>query len=93
MITIPITPYSDTDSEVLLNEQQAQLDALAYPATMKRYNWPAFVVFPIPDDLVATFDAATAANKRIMIGIAKTVMSSTIATDYNTAYHAIYDAL
>jgi hypothetical protein len=93
MIDFPLTPYSDTESEALVNEYQDQLDALSYAATAKRYDIPAYVVFPIPDDLVAAFDAANAAKKLVMIDIAKQVMSNNTATDFNTAYHAIYDPL
>lgn len=93
MINYSFTLYDDADSEALLNEQQDALDAIPYAATMVRLDVQAFAVAPIPDDLEAAFLAANYAKKLAMINIAQQVVSSNTTTDFNTAYHAIYDPL
>jgi hypothetical protein len=93
VINYPFTLYNDAGSETLLNAQQAALDAIPYSATMVRLDVQAFAVAPVPDDLAAAFSAANYAKKLVMINIAHDVMSSNTTSDYNTAYHAIYDPL
>lgn len=93
MITLPLTGYDDAGSEAIVNEYQDSLDALAYPATAVRYQWPVYVTFVLPDDLVAAFNAANATKKQVMIGLAVDVMNDKTVTDFNTAYHALYDPL
>lgn len=86
----PLTPYSETDSEALFNAYQAQLDDLGYPATMKRLQYKAYCVAPIPDSLSAVFDAANYAKQLKMLEIAQQV-ALTAPEDYNAAYTAIYN--
>lgn len=93
MINLPYTLYNDADSEALLNAQQALIDGLGRPLTMVRLDIQAFTVAPIPDTLLAAYNAGNYAKRFAMIGIAFDVMSTNLTELYEDAYQTIYDTL
>jgi len=91
MINFSFTLYDDADSDAIVNAYQAALNALAYPAVAVKANMLIFAAAPVPQDLTETFYESDPEKQKRMIEIAYEVQSLN-ASDFNTAYHVIYDA-
>jgi len=91
MINFFFTLYNDADSDVIVNAYQNALNALEYPAKSVRANMNIFAAAVVPNDLFSDFESADPEKQKRMVEISYEVRNSNKG-DFNTAYHAIYDA-